>query len=145
MHLHRPHANHLSASQNSFFQRGLEGAIECGRAARHAWIRDGVVLCSADFAALRGVTADELPALEGRGDLFAVDVDGETCWPAELLRFRPEEATSVCQALAGCDDAVKLVFLMRRHGALAGHTILEAVAQGRLAAVLRLAKSWRDS
>lgn len=102
------------------------------------------MLATADFAARRGVTVDELRALQGRGDLFAVDVDGEPCWPVELLRFRPEDAALVCQSLAGCNDAVKLVFLMRRHGALAGQTAVEAAEQGRLAEVLRLAKTWRD-
>lgn len=101
-----------------------------------------MLLSSADFAARRGVTADKLLTLEGRGDLFSVNVGGELCWPSELLSFRPEEASLVCRALAGCDDAVKLLFLMSTHGALAGNTAAEAVAQGRLADVLRLAKSW---
>lgn len=132
----------LNASQKSFFQGGLKGAIERGRVARRAWIEEGVVLSTADFAARHRVSPDELQALKARNELFTVDVGGEAYWPAELLRLRPEQASLVCEALAGCDDAAKLVFLIRRHGALGGQTIAEAAAQGRLEDALCLATAW---
>jgi len=51
----------------------------------------------------------------------------------------------LCRALSGDDEASKLVFLMRTHGALAGRTPAAAIAQGQLALVLQLASAWRES
>lgn len=135
----------MSASHNSLSEGGLAGAIERGQAARRAWLREGVVLSSADFAARLRVTPDELASLRSRGELLSVDVDGEACWPAVLLRLPLEQASLLCRSLTGCDDVAKLMFVIRRHGALGGQTVAEAAAQGRLAEVLRLAASWHGA
>lgn len=135
----------MNASQNSFSEGGLEGAIERGQAARRAWLREGVVLSSADFAAQLRVTPDELASLRSRGELLSVDVDGEDCWPAELLRLPLEQASLLCRSLNGCDDVAKLMFFIRRHGALGGQTAAEAAAHGRLADALSLAATWASA
>lgn len=122
---------------------GLIGAIERGRAARQAWTQDGTLLTSGAYAAARGISPAALPELEARGELFSLDVDGARWYPSELLKLSPDEAAALCRELTGDDRSRQLVFLMRTHGALGGCTVAAALAQGQLAAVLRLAHAWR--
>lgn len=132
----------MSASEQSTASAGFAAAVERGREARQAWVLDGVVLSTAEFARARGVGQHLLAELRVRGDLFAVVMDGETWWPAELLKLTTEDAAALCHALGNADDSRKLVFLMRRHGALGGRTVAKAIAMGRLADALRLAAAW---
>lgn len=134
----------MNASQESFFQGGLRGAVERGRLARDAWIRDGVLLSSAEFAARYGVAVDALLTLESKGELFSVEASGEPYWPAELLKLEPGVVAKLCRALGADSGSAKLTFLMRSHGALAGHSVADAVRHGQLADVLRLARTWRN-
>lgn len=122
---------------------GLAGAVERGRAARQSWTQDGTLLTPADFAATRGISPSVLPELEARGELFSLDIEGARWYPAELLKLSPDEASALCRELAGDDAARQLIFVMRKHGALAGQTVAEAVCQGQLAKVLQLACAWR--
>lgn len=121
---------------------GRSGAAERGRAARLAWARDGTLVCAQYFAARRGLSVGELLALVARGELFSVTVEHVSLYPAELLKLSHTDAVALCSALDGEDDATKLVFLMREHGALAGRTVAESVAIGRLQQVLDLARAW---
>lgn len=123
---------------------GLAGAIERGRAARLAWTQDGTLLTAEAYAVARGIPPSVLPELEAQGELFSLGVEGARWYPAELLKLTVDEASAVCRELAGDDAASQLVFLMRVHGALGGCTIAAAIAQGQLAAVLRLAHAWRS-
>ena len=125
-------------------QGGLKGAIERGRQARRAWISDRVVLSSAEFAAARGVASEALVALQAGDQLFSLTIEGEVWWPAELLKLSAADASALCSALDGADESSKLVFVMRTHGALGGRTVTEAVANGQLADVLRLARTWAE-
>lgn len=122
---------------------GLSAAVERGRAARLAWTHDGTLLRATDYAAARDISPLELPGLEARGELFSLEIEGATWYPAELLKLAPDEAAALCRELAGDDSAAQLIFLMRTHGALAGQTVAAAVSQGRFADVLRLARAWR--
>ena len=122
---------------------GLTAALERGLTARRAWTQDGTLLCATCYAASRGIPPDDLPLLETRGELFSLEIEGTRWYPAELLKLGPDEASAVCRALAGDDAARQLVFVMRKHGALAGQTMAAAIAQGQLAKVLLLAHSWR--
>lgn len=134
----------MNASKEPLFQGGLRGALERGRLAQADWVRDGVVLSSAEFAARYGVTVDALLAMETRGELFSVAVGGEHFWPAELLKLEPKVAAELCRALGDEPGSGKLIFLMRGHGALAGRSVTDAVRHGQLADVLRLARAWRN-
>lgn len=121
---------------------GFEGAVERGKEARLQWIRDRIVLGSEEFAAVRGLSPDNLGELQTQGGLFSVEIDGKAWWPAKLLELAPIDASAVCRALGALDEATKLIFLMRPHGALGGKTVLEAVAGGQLEQVVRLAAAW---
>lgn len=92
---------------------------------------------------MRGIPPSVLTELEARGELFSLDIAGALWYPAELLKLSTDEAGAVCRTLAGVDPARQLIFVMRKHGALAGETLTAAIAQGQLAAVLRLAHAWR--
>lgn len=124
---------------------GHASAFERRHAARRRWIADGIVLSANDYAARRGISSAVLPALEASGAVFSLRIDGARWYPAELLSLSPDEATQMCRVLAGEDETRQFVFLMRVHGALAGQTVATAVAQGKLAQVLRLAQAWCDS
>jgi len=119
-------------------------AIERSRDARRAWIRDRVVLSSAEFAAARGVASESLVALQAGGELFALNIEGDVWWPAELLKLSAADASALCRALGDTGESSKLIFVMRKHGALGGRTVTEAVANGQLADVLRLARNWAE-
>lgn len=78
-------------------EQGMGAATERGRQARRTWVKDGAVMRAEEFAKARGVAPGDLPSLRARGELFAVEIDGETWWPTELLRLPAEEcAVSPC-------------------------------------------------
>lgn len=122
---------------------GLPGAVERGRAARLAWTQDGTLLNAADYAATRDISPLVLPELEARGELFSLDIEGRRWCPSELQKLSPDQATVLCRTLAGDDAARQLIFIMRKHGALAGETVAVAIKQGQLARVLQVAHVWR--
>ncbi len=121
---------------------GLGGVLERGRAARLGWTQDGTLLTATDFAAERGIPSSLLPELEGRGELFSLDIEGARWYPAALLKLSPDESSALCRMLGGSDADRKLIFVMRQHGALGGQDVVSVIAQGQLAAVLRLAEAW---
>ena len=123
---------------------GLTSALGRGLTARLAWTHDGTLLTATDYAAARGIPPPALPELEALGELFSLDIEGARWYPSELLKLSPDVADAVCRAMAGDEPARQLVFIMRKHGALAGRTVTEAVAQGLLSDVLRLAHAWRQ-
>lgn len=74
--------------------------------------------------------------------MFSVTVDSRRYYPAELLKLERAAVAAVCIALTDADAAGKLVFVLRKHGGLAGMTVAEAVAAGRLERVTQLAEDW---
>lgn len=62
-----------------------------------------------------------------------------------MLDLKPNDAADVCLALAGCDNLLKLVFIMRPHGRLGGRTVAQALTQGDRPLVLQLAREWGRS
>lgn len=122
---------------------GLAAAIQRGALARDEWTRDGTLLSAADFAAKRLLPLSELAALEARGELFSVEVDDASWYPAELVGMGASDAAALSAVLAGLEPATKLVFLMRRHGTLGGTTVATAIANGGINRVLALAAGWR--
>lgn len=134
--------NQERSNHDRLTELGLAGAQERGRLARQLWIADGVLISAAAYAASRGLSEPELAALETRGELFSVAIDGVRWYPAELLKLSHDATAALCQALGPLDDASKLVFVMRTHGALGGMTVTEAALRGQWDRVLTLAKSW---
>ena len=123
---------------------GLAAAIERGKLARRQWTLDGTLLSQKTFAARRDMAPDALVALEAQGRVFSLEIDGVRWYPAELLRMDAGDAEALCAALAELEPTVKLGFLMRRHGALAGMTAASSIAEGGINRVLALASAWRS-
>lgn len=122
---------------------GLAQAMERGRAARRSWTQDGTLLSAADYAARRGVEPAALQHLEGRGELYSLEVDGARWYPSELLKIAADDAAALCKELAGYEPAGQLIFVMRKHGSLNGRTATAAINDGEQARVLQLARAWR--
>lgn len=122
---------------------GLNGAIERGEVQKREWTQDGTLLSASDFAEKLGVSPTDLPKLEERNQLFALVVDKVSWYPSELLKLTREQVTDLCRTLADEPASGRFKFLMRKHGALGGGTVVEAAHQGHFDRVLRLAAAWR--
>ncbi|QIM52828.1 hypothetical protein [Hydrogenophaga crocea] len=122
-------------------ERGLAGAISRGRAAREAWVQDGVLVSREQFADRWGVSVEELAQMVAKGELFELEVQGQMWMPAVLLEVSKEAVVEVNRALtwAGVDAATALVFWHRRHGALGETTVVDALRTGGLMLVVQTA------
>lgn len=98
-----------------------------GEAARLAWVSGGEVVPVKDLANRWGLTPQALSAAAKRGELFAVMVKAVRYFPSEFLRMKREDVTALCVALQPLDAEDMLFFFKRKHGALAGRTVLEAL------------------
>ncbi len=123
---------------------GLQGALQQGEALKAQWVRDGTLVPSAAMSQAWGVTPQALQQSVARGDLFAMKLAGKTYYLAALRRLDREAAGKVCRALGNVEPSGKLIFWLRTHGALAGKTVPEALAAGKLNRVLQLAQAWAD-
>lgn len=120
----------------------MEDVVGGGRLAHLDWIHDALVANTNLFAFVFGSTPEELVALEAGGDLFSLAIEGDVWWPAELLNLHPWDGLEICRALGDADGSSKLEFLVRKHEALGGRTVTEAVERGQFDDVLRLAQDW---
>lgn len=113
-------------------ERGLAGAIARGRAAREAWVRDGVLVSREQFAERWGVSVEELTQMVAKGELFELEVLGQMWLPAVLLEAPREAVAEVNRALAeeSVDAATAFVFWHRSHPALGGRTVTQALKLG---------------
>lgn len=123
---------------------GLSDAIERGHVQLRRWTEDGTLLLAELFAERWGTTPGALAAAEENDEVFAVRVDGQRYYLAELLEIGRADGSAICRALAGLDAASKMIFLLRRHGGLGGKTVVEAVAAGALRRVLEHAEDWAE-
>lgn len=109
--------------------RGLEGAITRGAAAKEAWVRDGLLVSRETLAQRWGVSLENVAAMVERGELFELEAGGQKWVPAVFLELPRDVVTEVNQALteAGADASVAFVFWHRKHGALSGRTVVDAI------------------
>jgi hypothetical protein len=121
---------------------GLTGAIERREVQKREWTQDGALLSASGFAEKLGVSPTDLPQLEERNQLFALVVDKVSWYPSELLKLTREQVSDLCRALADEPASGRLIFLMRKHGAVGVGTVVEAAHQGHFDRVLRLAAAW---
>lgn len=116
-----------------------------GEARLMTWTRDGTLLEAAKFADAWGIDPDALDHARARTEIFALWIDGKYWYPAEAIRLGKSVAALINHSLGDIDPSSKLLFLLRPHGALRGHTAVEAIARGQLDEVLRLADDWARS
>jgi hypothetical protein len=105
-------------------QRGLAAALARGVAAKADWVRAGEVVPLVSLAEAWGLPLADVESALDRGELFAVDIDGSRYVPSEFLLLDAMTIAAVCLDLKGLDCTEELVFWKRRHGALAGATVL---------------------
>lgn len=113
-----------------------------GEARLVAWIQDGTLIEGSKLAEAWAVKRQTLDAARRRGELFSLWVKGKHWYPAELLKFERPALAAVTRKLGDVDSSSKLLFLLRSQGALGGKTPADAIADGRLGDVLRLAEHW---
>lgn len=121
----------------------IEAARIGGLEALREMALDGT-LTTQEFARRRGWTSLGLHRARGDGRVFSVAVRGR-CHFAAVLAALPEAfMVELVAALGGLGEASKLLFLLRRHGSLAGDTVLAAHARGAGDRVLELARGWAE-
>lgn len=110
--------------------KGLQGAIARGRAAKEAWVRDGLLVSREVLARRWRVAVEEIAQMVARGELFELEVAGQQWVPAVFLEVPRDAVIEVNRALAAArvDAAEAFVLWHRKHGALAGRTTAELVA-----------------
>ena len=137
------HSQKTQASQDD------AAAIDAAQARSEArlvkWTQDGTLVPVSVVQDTWGIKRQSVDAARERGEIFSVFVRGQHWYPAQALRLGRAELAAVVKALGGESAASKLVFLLRRHGALDGRTPAEAADQGMLDDVLRLAGAWGRS
>ena len=124
---------------------GYAGALERGRRRRIEWTQHGTLLSAEEFAKAQGIPAASLVDAEARHEVFSVLVEGRRWYAAELLKLGHAATAAICGAMVGVDATRMLIFVLRKHGGLAGRTVSEAVATDELPRVLQLAEDWQHS
>jgi hypothetical protein len=66
--------------------------------------------------------------LPRRGELFAVTVSKQRYYPSEFLKLDRNDVGTVCKQLVGMDASEQLIFWKKKHGALGGKTVFEALS-----------------
>lgn len=125
---------------------GLAATHERGEAAWLAWVSTGKVVPARALAQRWGLTPRALGPAAQRGEVFAVVVKRQRCYPREFLELEREAVATLCRALAGLSSEEQRVFWKRPHGALGGATLAQFLGQdtGRkaLARAVALAQAW---
>ena len=112
-----------------------------GEARLVKWTQDGTLVPVSVLESTWGIKRQSVDAARERNEVFSVFVRGQHWYPAEALKFDRATLAEVVKALGDESASTKLVFLLRRHGALSGRTPAEAVDQGMLQDVLRVASA----
>lgn len=113
-----------------------------GEARLVSWTQDGMLVEVSKVEAAWGVKRQAVDAARQRGEIFSVWVRGKHWYPGDVLKLERAALAAINRALGDVDPSSKLLFLMRKHGALGGQTAADAVAQGKFDDVLRLASDW---
>ncbi|MDM5179653.1 hypothetical protein PO883_20900 [Massilia sp. DJPM01] len=119
-------------------EEATKRALARGEAVLTKWIEDGVLVDASTVAHAWSTTMQAVHAARKRGEIFSVWANGKHWYAREALRLERGKLARINRALGDVDPSSKLLFFLRRHGALGGRTIVN----GDLADVLRLAANW---
>jgi len=125
-----------------YFTGETAHALLRGEARLLKWTQDGTLIESSQVEEAWGVKRKTVDAARERGELFSLFIRGRHWYPAEALKFERRALAAVNRALLAEDPSSKLLFILRKHGALGGKTAADAIADGHLDDVLRLAADW---
>ena len=124
---------------------GAEQATELEQSSERikaGWIQDGLLVGSVAFGLSWSRTRQALEQACDRGALFSLKIGNKRWYPASLMGLSAEDVKTVCPLLRGVDPVSQFIFWERKHGALAGQTIPQALRAGKTAAVLRIAEAF---
>lgn len=113
-----------------------------GEACLVNWTQDGTLLEGANVEAAWGVKRQTVDAAREQGEIFSVWVKGKHWYPSEALKFERTTLAAINRALGDINPSSKLLFLLRKHGAIGGQVPADAVVDGKFDDVLRLAAEW---
>lgn len=114
-------------AQPSDETKGLKASEARGLVAKEAWVQDGLLVRREKLAQRWGVSLEEIAAMVARGELFELEVSGQLWMPAVNLELPRDVVAEINRVLSGVDAATAFVFWHRRHGALGGSTVAEAL------------------
>jgi hypothetical protein len=123
---------------------GWQELLSQGEARRVAWIKDGLLVPTSELAEQWGRTRQALDQACDRGDLFSLKVGKNKYYPRIFLELDADAVKRVCLALKGGDSTAKFIFWSRRHGALGGKTIADAIQENKVARAEELALGWSE-
>lgn len=106
------------------------------------WTQDGTLVAGNAVEAAWNVRRQTVDAARERGEIFSVWVKGKHWYPSEALKLERSALKAINNALGDADPSSKLLFLLKTHGALRGQTPADAVIDGKLDDVVRLAAEW---
>lgn len=123
-------------------QEAIARACARGDAWMSRWIREGVLVDAGTAARAWNTSVQAVDAASKRGEIFAVWADGGPWYLRDVLKLDRSQLARINRTLGDADPSSKLLFFQRKHGALRGRVVAEAVADGDLDDILRLAMAW---
>ncbi|ATQ74056.1 hypothetical protein CR152_05625 [Massilia violaceinigra] len=117
-------------------------ALARGEAVLAKWIQEGVLVDANAVADAWNINSPAVHAARKRGEIFAVWAKGKHWYALEALKLERSKLARINRTLGDVDPSSKLLFFLRQHGALGGRIVADAVADGDLDDVVRLAASW---
>lgn len=106
------------------------------------WIRDRLLVGSTELEAAWMKTDEGLRGMCDRGELFSLEIESSCWYPAAFKTLDAGDVASVCRCLQGLDSASMFIFWHRKHGALGGQTLHEALRGGQKPGVLQVARAF---
>lgn len=132
-----------SSKTPSLARGGLAAAEVRGATARARWIEEGLVVPGSQLAQAWGIPQETLATATESGEAVSIAIDGSEYVPKALLSLDRLTAGQICRALRQLQDAEKLMFWLRDHGALCGRSVAAALEAGTpTARVTALAEAW---
>ena len=122
-----------------------QSAAVRGEARLVSWTQDGTLVSGSAVETAWNVRRQTVDAARERGEIFSVWVKGKHWYPGEALKLERSALKAINNALGDADPSGKLLFLLKHHGALSGQTPADAVLDGKLDDVLRLAAEWANT
>jgi hypothetical protein len=122
---------------------GLAGAIARGETAKEAWVADGSVVSDQALADAWQVQPAAIGQAQ-RGALCELHIGGQKYYPAVFMHLDQAVVAKVSLQLNSLGASEQFIFWQRKHGALGGRTVLEALTgePPQFATVMNLAQQW---
>ncbi|MCK9687322.1 hypothetical protein [Scleromatobacter humisilvae] len=108
---------------------------------KDSWVRDGLLIGGAQLSEAWNCSSQRLEQARDRDDLVSLKFRGLHWYPAPMAVVSADDVSQVSAALRGVDAISQFIFWSRNHGSIGGLTVAQAIVDGRLRDVVRLAQS----